>query len=140
MKIVNPDPLFTDEQIGKIEQHYNAKFVCETTLKTKGDGWLNAPVAVFYTEQAHPEGSNWFGLYYNTDGYLMVTDAQSALEPFDGLMLEDGSVFYSRFRWDYREAAGTMVDGGRDYMRYTPTAGSRVVQLKIVKDQLEIVE
>lgn len=139
VKVINPDPMFTDEQIGKIEQHYNAKFVCETTLKTKGGGWLSAPVAVFYTEEPHPEGSNWFGLYYR-DGQLMVTDAQSALEPFDGLMLEDGSVFYSRFRWDYRVAAGTMVDGGRDYIRYTPAAGTRVVQLKIVKDQLEVVE
>lgn len=139
VKVISPDPMFSDEQIGKIEQHYNAEFVCETTLKTKGGGWLNAPVAVFYTEQAHPEGSNWFGLYYR-DGQLMVTDAQSALEPFDGLMLEDGSVFYSRFRHDYRVAAGAMVDGGRDYMRYTPTAGSRVVQLKIVKNQLEVVE
>jgi hypothetical protein len=140
MKIVNQNPLFTQEQIEKIEQHYNAKFVCETSLKVQGGGWSNFPVAVFYTETAHPEGSNWFGLYWNHENQLRITDAKPALEPFDGLLLEDGSVFYSRYRHDYQSLEdGTMVDGGREYIRYNPGKG-KVVRLQIVKDQLEIVE
>ena len=139
MKIVNQNPLFTQEQIEKIEQHYNAKFVCETSLKVKGGGWSNFPVAVFYTETAHPEGSNWFGLY-SREGELRITDAKTALEPFDGLLLEDGSVFFSRYRHDYQRLEdGTFVDGGREYIRYNPGKG-KVVKLQIVKDQLEIVE
>ena len=101
-KVVNLDPMFTDEQIEKIEKYYNAKFVCETSLKLKDGGWSNFPVAVFYTETAHPEGSNWFGLYWNHEDQLRIVDAKPALEPFDGLLLEDGSVFYSRYRHDYQ--------------------------------------
>lgn len=139
VNIKNPNPLFDDNQIKKIEDHYDATFVCETCLKSSSGGWVNTAFAVFYQENP-PEiaKSNYFGLYFNHDGNLMITDASSALEPFDGLMLEDGSVFYSRFRHDYRTTGGAMVDGGRDYFRYTPTAGSRVVQLQIVNDQLEI--
>ena len=140
MKILNMHPMFNPDQIKQIEKHYNAKFVCETCLKSSSGGWINSPFAVFYTETAHPEGSNWFGLYYNHEGYLMITDAKSALEPFEGLLFEDGSVFYSRYRHDYQTLKdGTMVDGGRDYFRCTLNSG-RPVLLKIMKDQLGITE
>lgn len=140
MKIVNRNPIFDPEYIERIEKHYNAKFVCETSLKLKDGGWGNFPVAVFYTETAHPEGSNWFGLYWNHENQLRITDAKPALEPFDGLLLEDGSVFYSRYRHDYQSLEdGTMVDGGREYLRYNPGNG-KVVSLQIVNDKLEIVE
>lgn len=138
VRVINLDPMFTDEQVEKIEKHYNAKFVCETSLKT-GGGWSNFPAAVFYTETAHPEGSNWFGLYHS-EGQLRIVNAQSALEPFDGLLLEDGSVFFSRYRHDFQRIGenGSFVDGGREYLRYNPGNG-KVVSLQIVNDKLEIV-
>jgi len=137
--VVKINPLFTDEQIEKIEDYYKAKFVCETCLKSSSDGWMNTNFAVFYQETP-PEiaKSNYFALYYNREGNLMITDASSALEPFEGLLINENEILYSRYRHDYKTYGDYMVDGGRDYMRCTPSASARVVKLGIVKDQLEI--
>lgn len=140
MNILYWKSMFTDEQYNNIEEYYKAKFICETCLKNIDGGWANIPVAVFYTENAHPEGSNWFGLYYNHDNKLMITDAKSALEPFDALLFENGDILYSRYRHDYRTYGNAMVDGGRDYFRYTPTNDSKMVKIQIMKDKLEIVD
>lgn len=140
LKITNPHPLLNEESISTIEKAYSAKFVCETTIKNRNGNWINTPVAVFYTETPHPEGSNWFGFYNNEEGKFLITNAISALEPFDALLLEDNSIFYSRYRHDYRELNdGTMVDGGRDYIRSIPGKGKHV-KVKIVNEHLEIID
>lgn len=136
MNILNECTWLKPDGIAKIEKSYNAKYVFETCLKTKDGGWCNMPVAIFYTETAHPEGSNYFGLYRTDFGDLMITDGISATEPFDALQIGD-DVIYSRYRHDYREHNGGMVDGGRDYFRHNTNGKS--VKLKVVKDHLEIV-
>ena len=50
--------------IAKMENMYNATFVMESCIKGK-NGWANFPAAIFYTEEAHPEGSNYFALYHD---------------------------------------------------------------------------
>lgn len=56
--ILTEPELFTRNQIVGIEGHYDAAYVCETCLLGKGGGWVNAPVAVFYQDEAFriPEG------------------------------------------------------------------------------------
>lgn len=141
LNVVKIDPLFTDEQIEKIEDYYKAKFICETCLKLSSDNWMNTNFAVFYQEDP-PEiaKSNYFALYYNREGNLMITDASSSLEPFEGLLINENEILYSRYRHDYKTYEDYMVDGGRDYMRFRPSASAKVVKLQIVKDQLEIVD
>jgi hypothetical protein len=140
-KILNESGTFNTEQIQKIESYYKAKYICETCLKGREGGWANFPVAVFYTEKAHPEGSNYFGLFFNGRGELTITNAISALEPFAGIMIEN-DVVYSRYRHDYREHNGIFVDGGRDYLRCggADYDKAKIVNLQIVKDNLELVQ
>ena len=70
---VNTDCSFLKpDTIKKIEQEYNGKYVLESCLKKKDGGWYNFPVAIFYTEQAHPEGSNYFAIYRDADGHFGV--------------------------------------------------------------------
>ena len=137
MNILNECSFLKPEGIAKVEEKYNAKYVFESCLKTKDGGWCNMPVAIFYTETPHPQGSNYFGLYRNDFGDFMITDGISATEPFDALQVGD-DVIYSRYRHDYREHNGAMVDGGRDYFRHTRLIGTPVM-LRVNKDKLEIV-
>ena len=136
MNIRNECTFLKPEGIAKIEKAYNAKYVFESCLKTKNGGWCNMPVAIFYTETPHPQGSNYFGLYCNDFGDFMITDGISATEPFDALQAGD-DVIYSRYRHDFREHNGYMVDGGRDYFRRS--ADGIPVKLCVNKDKLEIV-
>lgn len=142
MKLRNECSFIKPAGIRAIERDYNAKYVLETCLKAKDGGWANFPAAVFYTDEPHPQGSNYFAMYFH-EGDLMITDALPSIKDviFEGLEAE-GEVVYSRYRHDYREGKnGAFVDGGRDYFRY---GGDRFddyhrVKFKVVKDSVEFI-
>jgi len=138
VKILNESTWLKPDGIAKVENMYNAKYVFESCLKMKDGGWSNIPVCIFYTEEAHPEGSNYFGLYRTDFGDVMITNGISATEPFDALQIGD-DIIYSRYRHDYREHKGAMVDGGRDYFKRSSDKGTPV-KLQVVGDHLEIVD
>lgn len=142
--IINTDSSFLKkETIETIEKEYKAKYVLESCLKYKDGGWANRPAAIFYTKEAHPQGSNYFALYFRGDT-LMITDGLPSIKDvvFSGIEAE-GEVVYSRYRHDFREGKnGAYVDGGRDYFKYGGDRFSdyNVVKFKVVKDHLEIIE
>lgn len=142
MKINTDCSFIKDEMIKVFEKEYNAKYVLETCLKYKDGGWVNSPAAIFYTEKAHPKGSNYFAVYYD-GSTLMITDGLPAIKDviFFGLEAE-GEVVYSRYRHDNREGKnGAFVDGGRDYFRYGGDNFNdyNIVKFKVVEDHLEII-
>ena len=145
MKLKNECTFLSRGAIELIEKKYNAKYVLETDLKAKGGGWANWPGAIFYTEKAHPEGSNYFAIYRDLDeNGFMITNGLPSIQDvvFQGLEAE-GEVIYSRYRHDYREGKnGAFVDGGRDYFRYGGDSYNdyNIVEFKVVKDQLEFVK
>jgi len=141
MKILTESTFLTDKGIEIIETKMNAKYVFESCLKNKDGGWANMPVAVFYTDSAHPQGSNYFGIYTNNAGVTMITDAITATEKFQGLSIDD-EVIYSRYRHDFREHRGVFVDGGRDYIKWggDRISEAKVVNICVVRDHLEIIE
>ena len=130
--------IFTDDKIKIIENKYNAKYVCDTCLKGSM-GWVNFPVAVFYTEEKHPQGSNWFAMYYDpiNKNNFNITDAISATESFEALQVGQ-DVIYSAYRHDFYHYGSTFVDGGRDYLRYSPNENCKPVKLQIIKDKLQV--
>ena len=104
--------------------------------------WANRPAAIFYTEKAHPRGSNYFALYFDGDT-LMITDGLPSIKDvvFKGIEAED-EVVYSRYRHDYRAGKnGAFVDGGRDYFRYggDKFEDYNIVSFRVVKDHLEFI-
>jgi hypothetical protein len=142
--IINTDSSFLKKEIIEtVEREYKAKYVLESCLKYKDGDWGNRPAAIFYTEEAHPRGSNYFALYFRGDS-LMITDGLPSIKDvvFSGIEAE-GEVVYSRYRHDFREGKnGAFVDGGRDYFKYGGDRFSdyNVVKFKVVKDHLEIIE
>lgn len=133
--------LFSNKQIAAIEHHYKGKFVCETSIKSMTNRWANYPAAIFYTKEPHPNGSNWFAVFRNTENKIVIANGITATEPFHGVTV-DGVVLYSRHRHDFFEHNGVFVDGGREYLRCggERADNARVVKIQIVEDHLEVVE
>lgn len=139
MRILNECSFLKPEGIKVIEEKYKAKYVFESCLRQANDkGWHNWPVAVFYTEEAHPQGSNYFALYRDLEGQFMITNGISATADHDALLVGE-DIVYSRYRHDYRTHKGAMVDGGRDYFKRSSDKGTPV-KLHVVGDHLEVVE
>ena len=145
MKIHNECTFLKSDGIAKVENMYKATFVMESCLKGK-NGWCNFPAAIFYTEEAHPEGSNYFALYEDQGTRLtkntrfMITNGITAIEPFEGIQIGD-DVYYSRYRHDYRECGPVAIDGGRDYTKLVGDINAaKKVTLKVNKEKLEVVD
>ena len=147
MKIHNEPRLFHEKMIEVIEKKYNAKYVFESTLKSSSGNWLDQAFAIFYTEEPHPHGSNYFGIGYDYGTRLIksppivITNGISATEDFEGILF-NGEVFYSRYCHDFRQYSnGLFVDGGRDYTRYGGSVLSECkrVKIRVNKDKLEVV-
>ena len=149
MKIHNECGFITKDGIAKIENMYKATFVMESCIKMKDGSWGNFPAAIFYTEEAHPQGSNYFALYRERFAHetiqprIMITNGISATEDFKAIRVGD-DIYYSRYRHDYRGfgPGDFFVDGGRDYIRYggEPHEDMIQVKLRVNKDKLEVVE
>lgn len=145
MKILNESVVFAPHIIANIEKRYNAKFVCDSPLKTINGGWSYSPWAIFYTEVAHPQGSNYFGMGWKHDQgekpYLAITNGIAATEPFSGLLIDE-EIVYSRHVHDFRPHKGVFIDGGRDYVRWGGNRmhDAKIVKLQIVGDHLEVVD
>lgn len=139
MKIHNECSFLGPSQIQTVEDKYNAIYVFESCIRNKYGGWCNFPAAIFHTQIAHPDGSNYFAMYISpVDGKLMITDGISAVEgEIEGLRIGN-DIVYSRYRHDYREFNGYFVDGGRDYLRYGGSDLTKVnpIKMKVVNDKL----
>ena len=127
VKIPKDGYWFKSAGIRKIEEKYNAKYMGYWCTKRPSGGWNESPVDVFYVE--NPDTSkghtNYFGMFIKTDPYtgestgsVYITEASTAFsEPIAGIPTDDGEVIVSRYRHDYVEKDGRMIDGGRDYTR-----------------------
>jgi hypothetical protein len=111
--------LFVPIDVDAVEKKKNAKFVCETCLRTADGGWSYSPVQIYWQEKPPVEGySNYFGIFVR-DGSVFITSGQSAVDEPIYAIRNDGEIGYSRYRHDYRPVGGNGVgiDGGRDYTR-----------------------
>lgn len=159
VRVLSASERFTAEKLEKIEEHYGAKFVCESCIKNRNGGWVNQSVSIFYQSDPSkvPEGgSQWFGLFFKAEHpdvedspmRLTICNAISAVEEdIVGVVADNGDVIYSRYRHDYRFSPdrSAWIDGGRDYTRYSGRGFGRrgdgqIVTLRIVEDKLIIVE
>jgi hypothetical protein len=117
---------FKKDGIVKAEEMYDAKHMGFWCKKTTAGWWTDYPVDVFY--QKNPDTSkghtHYLGLFLD-QGQLFVTKADSAFDvPITGLMLPSGEVIVSRHRHHcITTEAGYMIDGGRDYIRYSTPRG-----------------
>jgi hypothetical protein len=141
MRILKDCSFLSLEGIKSIEEKYNAKYVFESPLKDKNGNWTDQSFAIFYTEIAHPEGSNYFGIYYSNDGWMITNGITAVQDPFQAVCIDE-DIVYSRYRHDYRSHNGIFVDGGRDYLRWGGgrLSEGKVVSLKVNEGRLELID
>lgn len=142
MKIRNESITLTSDSIKKIENYYNATFVLSSSIKNKHGDWINYPVDIFYTKIAHPKGSNYFAIYTDELGSLIITNGLSGIEGviFKGILV-DGEVHYSRYRHDFRTVGSYSIDGGRDYLKFGYTEEPpEIIKFMVEKDQLKVLD
>ena len=136
-KIYNECSFLSEKGIELVEKEYNAKYVFESCIKDTRGNWCDWPSAIFYTETPHPEGSNYFAIYFRgleeADTALIANGISAIQEDIYGIDTGDG-IIYSRYRHDYRVHNECMVDGGRDYFR--SSGGKKSAVLRVVKDKL----
>lgn len=141
MTINTSSSKFNSEQISIVEKKYDATYVCETPIKDVNGNWVNFPCAIFYTEEPHPDGSNYFALYDYAlpDGTsrLYICNGISAVTTITGVVADDGEIIYSRYRHDYRTSTdgSVFVDGGRDYLKCPLDA--KTVDFTIINGKLK---
>lgn len=129
-----------DDSIAKIEEMKDCKYVCDLPLRSAEGGWVNAPAAIFYNEEPHPDGSNYFGIMQDVliSDQFLITDAVKSVEnPFSGLKTPHG-VMFSTYRYDYYSDGEYMVDGGLDYFKHSLYGDP--VKIQIIDDELTLVE
>lgn len=102
------------------------KYVCTTDLLAS-----DLPVDIFYRKTPHPEfGNRYFGLYknpYADDARIMITNADAVETSkryiFGVIEDRDGFLWYSQCHHDCLMLDGSMIDGGREYIRSTNLKG-----------------
>lgn len=142
LKLIHNDTLQIN--ISEAENKFDAKYVGEFCAKTSSGEWSNQAVALFYNTQPHPRGSNFFGLccqhdqkWYIVNGISAVICKDTGLPVvYEGVVCDNQYVLYSAFRHDYQKYNQYMIDGGRDYTRWS---GQDIVQFNIDKSSGNIV-
>jgi len=126
--VVHNDTLQSFIKIPVVEKEYKAKYVGEFTVRGKEDNWVNAPAMLFWADEPHPEGSNWFIIYFNGEGQPMISDGKSAVEhEWDGILdPETNTVLYSAYRHDYQVFDDLVADGGPEYFRGSLHSGVKI--------------
>lgn len=139
VKIPEDGYWFKKAGIQTIEEKYGAKYMGYWCTQRPSGGWNESPVDVFY--QPNPDTSkghtHYFGMFLRNES-VYITEASSAFkDPISGIVTDDGEVIVSRYRHDYVEKDGRMIDGGRDYTRCSmhPT-----VMITVDGDQFVITE
>jgi hypothetical protein len=128
---------FNASGIKTISEKYNARYMGCWCTQRKDGSWNEVPIDVFYDANPNRDlgHSNYIGVYIQASGHeehgrhVYITDAKSAFsEPMTGSVCDDGEVIVSRYRHDYVEKKGAMIDGGRDYAK---TNGCKTVSVTI---------
>lgn len=143
MKILNEATWLKPAGIEKVEKFYEAKYLFESCVKTTTGNWSMQTALFFYTEEAHPQGSNYLGLH-RFDGRLHVFDGLKYVTgiDIDGIRADNGDIIYSRHRHDYRWSPDNTVsiDGGRDYTHWSAPDmdPKRIVKLGVFVDKFVV--
>ena len=111
--------IFNVDEVVKIYEKKDGvpiKYVCTTDLRQS-----DRPYDVFYRETPHPEfGNRYFGLTYSYENDILITNAD-VIEELEFAMIEDrdNNLWYSQCHHDMLVIDGNMIDGGREYVRFS---------------------
>jgi len=108
-----------------VENKKNAKFICETCIRTANGNWSDEPVQLYWQESPPVKGySNYFAIFVRRDlidgtPRVFITSGETAVKEPINAIRHNGEIGYSRYRHDFRWVGGqeVAIDGGRDYTK-----------------------
>lgn len=114
-------PLFDTEKVCKLYSEKDGvpiKYVCTSAINEHA----TFAADIFYRETPHPEfGNRYFALYrnpYSEKAEIMITNADEIEKHYFAMIKDkDGDLWYSSHRHDCLFIDGSMIDGGRSYVR-----------------------
>jgi len=137
-----PDTYGLDlEGIRKIEKLRSCRYVCEwNTTDDRGQAHEN-PVLLFWNDVAHPQGSNWMGLFRSNKEWYVKDGITASRLPINCAVSNDKQVLFSKYRHDFRSSrdGSVTVDGGRDYTRMLGNIHCERVWLAPYQGELKII-
>ena len=139
--------VFTDNGIKLIEEKYGATFVMDTDISDGKGGWCNHPAAMFYQPNPKEGHTNYFLMFLDPmhGGPLIRNGLQEAQGELQAIVADNGEIVRSVYRHHFVTSKDGSVssDGGRDYGRFMAKdlerLKTRVVNLKVNKDKLEVI-
>ena len=131
-------PIFNTEKVIKLYEEKDGvpiTYVCTTDLVNS-----DVPCDIFYRDTPHPDfGNRYFGIFVHPITKSTFITNADIVEDFDFGMIKDkeGDLWYSQSHHDCIFMDGSMIDGGRQYIR-----ASGFVHLFKVKDgqMIEVTE
>ena len=132
-----------------IENYYNVKYIGDFCIKDKYNNWSEFPVSCFYS--AHPDKSKghseYLGIFVRNftdensivNSTVILCNAETAFKNviFTGIEYEN-NIYISCYRHHYvSPSEGVMIDGGRDYTRYS--TDQKLVSLEFKNNHWNII-
>lgn len=129
------------EAIESSEKNHDAKFICYTPLKTRSGSYFNQHCAIFYAKESHPNGSNWFALFYDYMDRMVIANANEVEGRIIDAVKRGDNAIYSAFRHDFtclgEDDDRICIDGGMDYTKIIGNLDkAEMISLKVTKDGL----
>jgi hypothetical protein len=130
-----PDHTLQEEIVEHIEEKYNCRFIAEWYLTKKN------MIMLFWNNVAHPQGSNWLGVYGAGDQVYLCDGIAASRFPVDCMVSNSKQVLFSKSRHDFRSShdRSVTVDGGRDYTRVLGAIRNESVCLVPQNGELKII-
>lgn len=122
-----------NENIKKIENLKNATYMGYWTTKRPSGEWNDLPVDIFYVDNPDTSlgHSNYFGIFYRND-VLYINNGITAFDDvINAIECSDGKIIVSRYRHDYVTHNDSMIDGGRNYTRYSLGLNDKLIDITI---------
>ncbi len=91
---------------------------CKYVLTSELPDGQDQVMDIFYRDTPHPEfGNHYFGLFKDQYGRVTIANADSIDGAVIAMIEEEDNLHYSSHRHDFKQINGSMVDGGRSYIR-----------------------
>lgn len=129
--------------ISKVEEKYKVKYIGDFSIleDKESDDYTDYPVSVFYQENPKQGHSNYMGIYINvlTDVMYLCNAKTAFIEPFVGIVANNGEIVISTYRHDYNTSSDSSVfiDGGRSGYLRMPLECKKV-HVIVNKNKLEV--
>lgn len=94
---------YSDEFLERVKAEYQGRFICEamygaSSVDQRVHKWFGCPGLIFYADEPHPRGSNWFSVFTDISRTSFISNGIGATySDFYAVEADNGDIVYPRF-------------------------------------------